>query len=325
MIPPTRRGLLGGFAAIGTSLAAPAIAQSWPSRPIRMIVPYPPGGGADTTARLLAGPMGGVLGQTVIVENRGGAGGSIGAAAVAQAAPDGYTLLLDAGAHVVNPALLQNLPFNYATAFAPISQVTVLPQLLVVRNGLAAVDLPALVALARTAPQGLSFGSSGNATSSHLAGALFARVAGFPLVHVPYRGGGPAVQDLVAGNIDWHMGTVSSSLALARDGRIRVLAVTHSGRIPPLPDTPTIAESGHPGFELNEWNGLYAVAGTPEPIQQRLHAAALLALAEPAVRERLTALGALPLGTPRDVFAAFVERGRQTMAELVREANITLQ
>ncbi len=325
MIPPTRRGLLGGFAAIGTSLAAPAIALSWPSRPVRMIVPYPPGGGADTTARLLAGPMGGVLGQTVIVENRGGAGGSIGAVAVAQAAPDGYTLLLDAGAHVVNQALLQNLPFNYATAFAPISQVTVLPQLLVVRNGLAAVDLPALVALARTASQGLSFGSSGNATSSHLAGALFARVAGFPLVHVPYRGGGPAVQDLVAGNIDWHMGTVSSSLALARDGRIRVLAVTHSARIPPLPDTPTIAESGHPGFELNEWNGLYAVAGTPEPIQQRIHAAALLALAEPAVRERLTALGALPLGTPRDVFAAFVERGRHTMAELVREANITLQ
>lgn len=318
----TRRRLL---AAAGALLAAPALGQGWPARPIRLIVPYPPGGGADTTARLLAEPMGAFLGQTVVVENRGGAGGSIGAAAVAQAAPDGHTLLLDAGAHIVNPALMRNLSFDYATAFAPISQVTVLPQLLVVRAGLPAADLAAFVALARSTPQGLSFGSSGNATSSHLAGALLARRAGFPLAHIPYRGGGPAVQDLVAGTIDWHMGTVASSLALAREGRIRALAVTHSARIPPLPELPTIAESGYPGFELNEWNGLYAPAGTPEPILDRLHAAASHALAQPAVRERLAALGALPVGSPRAEFAAFLARGRALMAELVREANITLQ
>ncbi|MCU0886591.1 MAG: tripartite tricarboxylate transporter substrate-binding protein [Rubritepida sp.] len=316
---------LGRRAALGL-LAAPALAaaQGFPARPIRLVVPYPPGGGADTTARLLAEPMGAFLGQPVVVENRAGAGGSIGAGVVAQAPADGHTLLLDAGAHVVNPALLRGLAFDYARAFAPISQVTVLPQLLVVRPGLAASDLAGFVALARGAAQGLSFGSSGNATSSHLAGALLAKVAGFNLVHVPYRGGGPAVQDLVAGNIDWHMGTVSSSLALAREGRIRVLGVTHSARIPPLPEAPAIAES-FPGFELDEWNGLYGVAGTPEPVLDRVHAAALHALAQPAVRERIAALGAIALGTPRAAFAASVAARRVSMAELVREARITIE
>lgn len=319
---PTRRALL---AAAGAALALPALASSFPARPIRLVVPYPPGGGADTTARLLAEPMGAFLGQPVVVENRAGAGGSIGAAAVAQAAPDGHTLLLDAGAHIVNPALLPNLAFDYATAFAPISQVTVLPQILVVRAGLPAADLAAFVALARNAPQGLSFGSSGNATSSHLAGALLAHRAGFPLLHVPYRGGGPAVQDLVGGRIDWHMGTVASSLALAREGRIRALAVTHPARIPPLPEVPTIAESGYPGFELDEWNGLYAPAGTPEEVLSRLHAAALHALSQPAVRDRLASLGALPVGSERRSFAAFLARGRALMADLVRQAGIRVE
>jgi tripartite-type tricarboxylate transporter receptor subunit TctC len=317
-----RRGILAATLALG---AAPAAAQGWtPSQPIRMVVPYPPGGGADTTARLLAEPMGAMLGQPIVVENRAGAGGSIGAGVVAQAAADGHTLLLDAGAHVVNPALIPNLPFDYARAFAPISQVTVLPQLLVVRAALPARTLAEFLALAKSAPQGLSFGSSGNATSSHLAGARFAQVAGFNLVHVPYRGGGPAVQDLVAGNIDWHMGTVSSSLALAREGRIRVLAVANATRIPPLPDAPALAES-FAGFELNEWNGLYAPVGTPEAALERVHAAALHALAQPAVRARLEAMGALPLGTSRAEFAAFLARSRTEMAALVREARITLE
>jgi tripartite-type tricarboxylate transporter receptor subunit TctC len=318
MSAATRRAALG-------LLAVPALAsaQGFPARPIRMVVPYPPGGGADTTAGLLAEPMGVFLGQTIVVENRAGAGGSIGAGAVAQSAPDGHALLLDAGAHVVNPALIPNLAFDYARAFAPISQVTVLPQLLVVRAALPARTLAEFVALAKSAPQGLSFGSSGNATSSHLAGARLAMMAGFNLVHVPYRGGGPAVQDLVAGNIDWHMGTVASSLALAREGRIRVLAVTNAARIPPLPDAPALAES-FPGYELNEWNGLYAPAGTPEPALERLHAAALHALAQPAVRGRIEALGAFPLGTSRADFAAFLARSRTEMAALVREARITV-
>jgi tripartite-type tricarboxylate transporter receptor subunit TctC len=311
-----------------TALALPALllpaaarAQAWPSRPIRMIVPYPPGGGADTTARLLAEPMGAALGQTIVIENRGGAGGSIGAAAVAQAGPDGHTLMLDAGAHVVNPALMRGLSFDYARAFAPISQVTVLPQLLVVREGMPG-ELAAFVALART--RVLNFGSSGNATSSHLAGALFARRAGFEMNHIPYRGGGPAVQDLLAGNIDWHMATVSSAAALVQSGRLRALGVTHTARVPSLPAVPTIAESGFAGFALNEWNGIYAPAGTPEPILDRVNEAARAALASPAVLARLEALGALPVGSPRAEFARFVAEGREAMARLVAEARITL-
>ncbi len=316
----TRRATLAGL------LAAPAIAraQGFPARPVRMVVPYPPGGGADTAARLIAEPMGAMLGQPVVVENRGGAGGSIGAGVVAQAPADGHTILLDAGAHVVNPAILRGLPFDYATAFAPITQVTVWPQLLVVNAGFPARTLAEFVREAKTRQGGLSFGSSGNATSSHLAGALFAQAAGFELVHVPYRGGGPAVQDLLAGNIHWHMATVASALGHIQAGRLRALGTTHTARIPALPEVPTIAESGYPGYTLNEWNGLYAPAGTPEAALDRLHAAALHALAQDAVKSRIERLGALAVGSPRAEFARFVGEGRERMARLVAEARISI-
>jgi tripartite-type tricarboxylate transporter receptor subunit TctC len=323
-MPRLSRRTLAGAMLATPFLGRAAAAQGFPARPIRMVVPYPPGGGADTTARLLAEPMGAMLGQPVVVENRGGAGGSIGAGEVARAAADGHTLLLDAGAHVVNPAVLRGLTFDYARAFAPISQVTVLPQILLVKAALPARTVAEFVALAKARPDTLTYGSSGNATSSHLAAALFAQRAGISIVHVPYRGGGPAVQDLVAGNIDMHMGTVSSSLALARDGRIRPLAVTHSARIPSLPDVPTIAESGFPGYELNEWNGLYAPASTPDAVLDRVHAAALHALAQAPVTARLDALGAMAVGSSRADFTAFVTALRETMGKLVVDAKITV-
>lgn len=307
-------------------LAAPALAhaQGFPSRPVRLVVPYPPGGGADTAARLIAEPMAAMLGQPVVVENRGGAGGSIGAGVVAQSPADGHTILLDAGAHVVNPAILRGLPFDYATAFAPITQVTVWPQLLVVNAEFPARTLTEFVQEAKTRQGGLSFGSSGNATSSHLAGALFAQAAGFELVHVPYRGGGPAVQDLLAGNIHWHMATVASSLGHIQAGRLRALGTTHTARVPALPEVPTIAESGYPGYTLNEWNGLYAPAGTPEPALDRLHAAALHALAQDVVKRRIETLGALTVGSPRAAFVRFVAEGRERMARLVAAAKISI-
>ncbi|WP_333670747.1 tripartite tricarboxylate transporter substrate-binding protein [Elioraea tepidiphila] len=316
----TRRATLAGL------LAPPAIAraQGFPARPVRMVVPYPPGGGADTAARLIAEPMAAMLGQPVVVENRGGASGSIGAGVVAQAPADGHTILLDAGAHVVNPAILRGLPFDYATAFAPITQVTVWPQLLVVNTEFPARTLAEFVQQAKTRQGGLSFGSSGNATSSHLAGALFAQAAGFELVHVPYRGGGPAVQDLLAGNIHWHMATVASSLGHIQAGRLRALGTTHTARVPALPEVPTIAESGYPGYTLNEWNGLYAPSGTPEATLDRLHAAALHALAQETVKSRIETLGALTVGSPRAAFARFVAEGRERMARLVAEAKITV-
>jgi tripartite-type tricarboxylate transporter receptor subunit TctC len=309
---PTRR------AALALPLLLPGLAAAQ-ARTIRLVVPYPPGGGADTTARLLAEPMGALLGQGIVVENRGGAGGSIGAAAVAQAAPDGQTLMLDAGAHVVNPALMRGLPFDYARAFAPISQVTVLPQLLVVREGMPG-DLAGFVALARARP--LNFGSSGNATSSHLAGALFARRAGFEMNHVPYRGGGPAVQDLLAGNIDWHMATVSSAAALVQAGRLRALGVTHTARVPSLPAVPTIAESGYPGFEANGWLGLAFPAKTPTAIVNRLQQEALAVMALPDLREQLQNAGLEPSVKDGAAFKRYVQAELVKWTKLIKESNV---
>ena len=217
-----RRALAGLLALPALARVAAAQGASWsPARPIRLIAPYPPGGGVDTTSRLLAAPMGAFLGQQVIVENRAGAGGSIAAAELARSAPDGQTIMIDALAHTVNPALLRNLPFDYATAFTPISQVVVLPQILVINSSIPARTLPEFVAHVKARPGQLSYGSSGNATAAHLAAALFVNRAGLDIQHLPYRGGTPALQDLLGGAIAFVFGTVSSSLQLARDGRPR--------------------------------------------------------------------------------------------------------
>lgn len=317
----SRRTLGAGLLALPA--IRPALAQpGFPSRPIRFLAPYTPGGGVDTTARLLAGPMGTALGGTVVVENRAGAGGSLGAGELARAAPDGHTIMVDALAHVVNPFVLRGLPFDYATAFTPISQVVVLPQLLVVDPGkVPARTVPEFVAWAK-AQRDLSYGSSGNATAAHLAAALFNQRAGLDIQHVPYRGGTAALQDVLGGALAYVFGTVSSSLQLVRDGRLRALGVTTAGRIAPLPEVPTIAEQGFPGYELNEWNGLYAPARTPEPVVGRLYEAARAALADETVKQRLDALGAIPVGTDPRAFAGYVAAQRQTMEGLVKSARI---
>ncbi|MBU8539774.1 Bug family tripartite tricarboxylate transporter substrate binding protein [Falsiroseomonas tokyonensis] len=318
----TRRALAAGLLA-APFLAPPASAQWAPSRPIRLLAPYPPGGGVDTTSRLLATPMGALLGQPVVVENRAGAGGSIAAAELARSAPDGQTIMIDALAHTVNPHLLRGLSFDYATAFTPISQVVVLPQLLVVNPAVVpAKTLPEFVEWAKARQGSLSYGSSGNATAAHLAAALFLNRAGLDIQHVPYRGGTPALQDLLGGAISFVFGTVSSSLQLARDGRLRALAVSTATRIPSLPEVPTVAEQGFAGYELNEWNGLYAPAGLPPAVTQRLYEAAKHALADANVRARLDTLGALPVGTEPEAFARYVAEQREIMGRLVRDAKI---
>lgn len=314
-------------ALLATAIATPALAQApWtPARPVRLIAPYPPGGGVDTTSRLLAVPMGAFLGQPVVVENRGGAGGSIGAGELARSAPDGQTIMIDAMAHTVNPHLIRNLGFDYATAFAPVSQVVVLPQILAVNpQHCPAKTVQEFIAWARPRAASLSYGSSGNATAAHLASALFLNRARLDITHVPYRGGTPALQDLLAGNIAFVFGTVSSTLQLVRDGRLVALGVSTATRIAPLPEVPTIAEQGFDGFELNEWNGLYAPAGTPGPVVQRLYEAARHALADATVRQRLDALGALPLGTDPATFARYVTEQRELMGRIVREARIEI-
>jgi tripartite-type tricarboxylate transporter receptor subunit TctC len=309
--------------ALIAALALPGLARAQ-GRPIRLIAPYPPGGGVDTTSRLLAGPMGAMLGSAIVVENRAGAGGSIGAAELARSAPDGQTIMIDAMAHTVNPALLRNLPFDYATAFTPISQVVVLPQILVVNPSLPVRSLAEFVAWVKARPGQLSYGSSGNATAAHLAAALFVQRAGLDIQHVPYRGGTPALQDVLGGAIAFVFGTVSSSLQLAREGRLRALAVSTAERIASLPDIPTVAEQGFPGYELNEWNGLYAPAGLPAAMTERLFEAAKHALADATVRQRLDALGAYPVGSAPADFARYVAAQREAMARLVREARIEI-
>jgi len=310
-------------ALLGSVLAAPALAQGI-TRPIRFIAPYAPGGGIDTTARLLAGPMGAKLGQALIVENRAGAGGSLGAAEVARSAPDGHTVMVDALAHTVNPHLIRNLPFDYATAFTPISQVVVLPQILIVPNSLPARTLAEFIALLKARPGAYSYGSSGNATAAHLASALLLGRAQAEMTHVPYRGGTAALPDLIAGTTAMVFATVSSGLQLVREGRVRALGVTTTARIAPLPDVPTIAEQGFPGYELNEWNGFYGPAGMSAGLVAAFYEAIQLALADTTVQARLDALGAIPLGTPPGAFATYVREQREAMGRLVREARVEI-
>jgi tripartite-type tricarboxylate transporter receptor subunit TctC len=318
-----RRELL--MTGLTAALATPALAQGWsPARSVRLIAPYAPGGGVDTSARLLSVPMTAALGQSVVVDNRGGAGGSIGAAEVARSAPDGLTVMIDALAHTVNPALMRGLPFDYATAFTPISQVLIWPQILIVHPSLPVRNLEEFMTYAKARPGQLTYGSSGNATAAHLASALLTRRAGLDITHVPYRGGSPALQDLVAGSLTFVFGTVASSLQLAQEGRVRALAVSSTTRLAALPDIPTVAEQGFPGFELNEWNGLYGPAGLPGPVVARWFEAVKMALADTAVRARLDTLGAIPVGSEPEPFAAYVRRQREAMATLVRETGMEL-
>ncbi|MBL6457944.1 twin-arginine translocation pathway signal protein [Belnapia sp. T6] len=320
-MPSTTRRSLTTLAA--SLLATPALAQWAPTRQVRLIVPFSPGGGADTTARLFAPSFTAFFGQPAVVENRAGAGGTIGAAEVARAAPDGTTLLVDAANQAVAPFLFRNLPFDYATGFTPISRVTVYPLILVVRPDSPLRSLDALLAKARAEKGRVTYSSSGNGISNHIATAVLADRAKVEFSHVPYRGGGPALAAVLAGDVDFGFATVASAAALAQEGRLRTLAISTAERIPSLPDVPTVAELGFPGYDQTEWNGVYGPAGLPPAIAERLHAACRAALAEPKVAERLTALGAIGLGNSPAEFAEYLKRERAAMAVLVREAGIT--
>ncbi|MBS7809438.1 Bug family tripartite tricarboxylate transporter substrate binding protein [Roseococcus pinisoli] len=314
---------------LATLFATPAFAQGgaapWsPARSVRLIAPYAPGGGVDTSARLLAVPMTAALGQSVIVENRGGAGGAIGAAEVARSAPDGLTVMIDALAHTVNPTLMRGLAFDYATAFTPITQVLVWPQIMIVPASLPVRTLEEFIAYAKARPGRLTYGSSGNATAAHLAAALLTNRAGIDVTHVPYRGGAPALQDLMGGNLSFVFATVASSMQLVQDGQVRALAVSSAERLPALPNVPTVAEQGFAGYELNEWNGLYGPAGLPAPIVARWLAATKTALADPTVRARLETLGAVPVGSEPGAFAEYVRQQREAMGRIVRETGMEL-
>lgn len=312
------------FSAALLPLCRPALAQAFPTQPLRLIPPYPPGGGTDTVARLLLPHLMAQLGQNIVVENRGGAGGAIGAGEVARSPKDGHTLLLDSMGHVVNPTLMTGLPFDYATAFAPITQLTWQPQMLVVAANAPWRNTADLVAAAKARPGAISYASSGNGTGAHLAMVEFNRLAGVEMTHIPYRGGGPAMTDLIAGNVGCAFASAAAATAHVQGGRLRALGAAGLRRITALPDMSTLDEQGYRGFDFDEWNGLWTVAGSPPAAVARLHAAAIFALNQPDVRQRMEQIGIVPLGTSPEEFAAFVVAQRDRAARLIRLANITL-
>jgi len=298
----------------------PALAQdSYPSKPIKLIVPFAPGGSADLVGRLMAEELRAELGQPVVVENRAGAGGNIGGDYVAKAAPDGYTLLLAAtGPIVVNPSLYARMSYDPAKDLAPITLVERDHNLMAVNTAVPVKNVREFIAYAKANPTKVTFGSPGNGTPAHLGGELFNQMAGTSMTHVPYKGSGPAVSDLVAGQITVMIDNMPALLPQVQGGRLRALGVASEARASGAPDIPTVSESGLPGFTVTAWKGLMAPAATPKPIIARLHDASVKALAKPAIRKRLVELGAEPAGTTPEAFGTLIARETQSWAALVK-------
>ena len=301
------------------AFASLARADDYPSRPIRFVVPYPAGGPLDTVARLLGQKVSESMKQPVIVDNRPGAGGNIGADFVAKAAPDGYTILMGAVAtHAINPTLYSHIPYDPVADFMPVTQVASTPNVLVVNPSLPSKNVREFIAYAKANPGKLNFGSGSTGSAGHLAGELFKTMAGVDMTHVPYKGAGPAMQDLVAGQIQLMFDNLASSLGQIRAGKVRALAVTTAKRTSLAPDLPTIAESGLPGFDINTWFGVFVPAKTPQPIVDRLHAEFTRALAMPDVRQKMVDLGAEPVGSTPAEFAAYIRSEKDKYARVIK-------
>ena len=313
--------------ALGLALAAPSLAraqQDWPARPIRWVVAFAAGGAADTAARAAGAKVGEILGQSVVIENRTGGNALIAAAAVLQSPADGYSFLVDAANQLTNPVLMRELPFDYRTAFAPVSQIASFPQVVAVRHDFPARTIEEFIAYAKDRPGAVSYGTPPAAGMAHLAGAQFQRLAGIRLVHAPYRGGADAARDIAAGVVDAVVITTSSIRPPVQAGRARILAVTSAHRAAAYPDVPTLAERGFPGFDMNDWNGLFAVAGTPRAVIQRIASAVGEACRDAGVKARMDPLGAEMVGSQPEDFAAWLEAQRPIVGQVVRDAGITL-
>ena len=293
-----------------------AQAQDYPVRPIRLVVPFPPGGPTDVLARIVATRLGERLGQPVVVDNKPGASGMIGADMVAKAAPDGYTLLANASIHVINPSLYAKTAYDAIADFAPVSNLADVPLVLAVHPKLDTRSVKDLVALGKSSKTSLAFASAGNATSQHLSGEAFKLAAGIDLLHVPYKGSAPALTDLIGGQVQLMFDSLPSAMPHLKAGSLRPLAVTTPKRSAALPDVPTIAESGYPGFAISTWYGVWAPAATPPAVVQRLSREIAAIVRLPEVRAQFAGLGAEPVGNTPDEFAAF------TKAELTKWAGI---
>ena len=305
--------------------ALPVHAQgAWPDKPIKLVVPYPPGGNADNTARLLATQLSSRLGQQVVVDNRPGGSGTIGAAAVAKAAPDGYTLLLDATAFTVNPSLFAKLPYDAAKDFTPISLVLQVPLLMVVPASSPLQSIADVAQAAHAQPGRVTYASAGNGGAQHLAGELYKQGAKVSMTHIPYRGGAPALTDLIGGQVDVMFSATTASGPFVKSGKLRALAITSARRSEGWEQVPTVAESGVPGFQVNEWNGLFAPAGTPQPVLQRLETETRAIVASPEMKKRFAELGVQGVGSSAQEFAAFVNAETAQWARVIRTSGIRI-
>ena len=317
---PRRRTLV---AALAATLAAPARAQRLPDGPVTIVAPFTPGTGIDILARLAAPVLMQQLGQPVVVENRAGASGNIGTQSVARAAPDGRTLMMQVNTFVMNPSLFRQVPYDPVASFTPVAQLATGDLVLVVQPDVPADNLRALIDLARAQPGRLNYASPGVGTPQHLAMELFKLTAQVDLTHIPYRGSAPAVQDLLGRRVAAMVLPVHTALPLATDGRIRLLAVGSPARVPAAPDTPTFAEAGLPGVEVDLWYGLLGPAGLPPDLVQRLNAILNAWLAQPATREAFAAQGMTPSGGPPAAFAALIARDLRRWAAVIRDARIS--
>ncbi|HEX4927707.1 MAG TPA: tripartite tricarboxylate transporter substrate binding protein [Burkholderiales bacterium] len=305
-------------------VCAGAAAQSFPTKPIRVVVPFPPGGGTDIVARAVSPKMSEVLGQPVIIENRAGAGGNIGTDVVAKSAPDGYTLLVASASTAINTTLMKNITWDFKRDFAPVALLVLNQHLLAAHPSVPANSVQELIALAKAKPGQVTFASYGNGSSAHLTGELFKMMAGIDLLHVPYKGAAPAVNDLVGGQVNVMFADVAALLPHVKSGKLKALAIASAKRFEGLPDVPTVAESGVPGFEAGGFLGLVAPAGTPRDVVARLNEAANQALAVPEVHARLIALASIPMAGTPEQFGQRIGVEIDKWARVIREAHVTV-
>lgn len=315
--------ILGAMAVVSLLQIGSAMAQAWPTKPIRLMVPFPPGGSTDIVARIVAQKLGERLGQPLVIENRGGGGGTIGTAATAKASPDGYNLAVaSTSTHVVAPGVYPKLDYDPIKDFAPVGLMAVSPYLLVVNPNVAAKSLKDLVALARQQPGKLNYASAGIGSTTHLAMEMLKAATNTFMLHIPYSGNGPAGTAVVSGQVEILFGSLPALLPHAKSGRVRALAVGTPKRSPSLPDVPTVAESGYPGFDASLWLALVAPAGTPQPIIDRLSKELSTLIATPEMREALDKAGAEPLsGTPAEL-AALIRDGIPKYARVIKAAGV---
>ncbi|HEV7305894.1 tripartite tricarboxylate transporter substrate binding protein [Ensifer sp.] len=323
----TRRATLAlGLAALSAlPFGSTALAQGFPDRPVTLVVPFAAGGSTDVVARIVAQKMSEDLGEQVIVQNVAGAGGNLGAANVARADPDGYTILMGTVAtHALNPLILKTKPYDPEKDFSPISLLVVVPNVLVVNPELPAKNVEELLALLKAKPDEYSYASSGNGTPLHLSGELFKKMAGVSMQHIPYKGAGPALNDVIGNQVPIMFDNLPSSSGHIKAGTLRALAVTTAERAPSFPDVPTVAESGIPGYETYTWNALFAPANTPEPVVARLNEAANKALKDPAVVERMKEFSAKIVGSTPAELQAHVSAELAKWTPVVRDANVQM-